>query len=176
MPSGTPRQSVTTDRLTPSLPRSVGFLPVFVPAQRRLGHGSVQCLPAPSDPASRVIRLQTCFPEAMKYPTLAPFLKVPVYRAGRAELWRQCLPLAARTQQIEDSVGDAPQVYSGPTALSTAPIPGQQRLQPSPHFLRHLRKPTAPIATHVHLRAKNKGHPYLVLRRKWLFVQFWDRP
>src|SRR3990170_8898399 len=88
MPSGTPRQSVTTDRLTPSLPRSVGFLPVFFPAQRRLGHGSVQCLPTPSDPASHVIRLQTCFPEAMKYPALAPFLEVPMHRAGRAERWR----------------------------------------------------------------------------------------
>ena len=176
MPNGTPRQSVTTDRLTPSLPRSVGFLPVFFPAQRCLGHGSVQCLPTPADPASRVIRLQTFFPEAMKYPALAPFLKVPMNGAWRAELRRQCLPLAARTQQIEDSVGNTPQIYSGPTSLPTAPIPGQQRLQPSPHFLRYLRKPTTPIASHTHLHQKNMGHPSPVLRWKWAFVQLWDRP
>ena len=49
-PSGTPRRSERIDRLTPSLPRSVGFLPVFFPAQRRLGHRAVdacQCQPMP---------------------------------------------------------------------------------------------------------------------------------
>ena len=40
-PRGTPRLSVSTDRLVPNLPRSVGFLPVFSPTQSRLGHRSV---------------------------------------------------------------------------------------------------------------------------------------
>ena len=35
-PMGMPRASVSTDRFTPSLPRSVGFFPVFFPTQRRL--------------------------------------------------------------------------------------------------------------------------------------------
>jgi len=78
VPIGTPRASVTTDRLTPSLPRSVGFLPVFFPAQQRLGHGTVQRLPTPCDPASRIIRLRTFFPEALKDASSAPFLKVPM--------------------------------------------------------------------------------------------------
>ncbi len=82
MPIGTPRASVTTDRLTPSLPRSVGFLPVFFPAQRRLGHGAVQRLPTPCDSASRVIRLQTFLPEAMEDAPAVPFLEVAMRRAG----------------------------------------------------------------------------------------------
>src|SRR5664280_2286614 len=103
MPIGTPRASVTTDRLTPSLPRSVGFFPVFFPAERCLGHGSVQRLPPPPDPAPRVVSSQASFPEAMKDPASAPFLKVPMHRAGGTELRRQRLPLAARPQQVEDS-------------------------------------------------------------------------
>jgi hypothetical protein len=35
-PRGTPRPSVSTERFTPRLPRSVGLGPVFPPAQRRL--------------------------------------------------------------------------------------------------------------------------------------------
>ncbi len=48
--SGELALEVKTDRLTPSLPRSVGFLPVFFPAQWRLGHRPVHALPFPLDP------------------------------------------------------------------------------------------------------------------------------
>jgi hypothetical protein len=165
MPSGTPRVSVMTERLTPSLPRSVGFFPVFFPAERRLGHGSVQCLPPPPDASLGVIRSQASSPEAMKDTSLAPFLEVPMHGTGRAELRRQRLPLAACAQQIEDSIGDAAKIYTRATALPTTPIPGQKRFQLSPHFLRHLRKPTAPIAIHIHLRAKNRENPFLPFLR-----------
>ncbi len=104
-------------------------------------------LPTPADSASRVIDLQTLLPEAMEDASSAPFLEVSMHRARRTELRRQRLPLAARPQQIEDAVGNASQIHPRPPALPTAPIPGQQRLEPPPHFLRHLRKPTTPIAT-----------------------------
>lgn len=48
-PNGTPQPSVSTDRFVPSLPRSVGFSPVFFPTPRRLGHRSVHALPIPLD-------------------------------------------------------------------------------------------------------------------------------
>ena len=156
MPIGTPRASVTTDRLTPSLPRSVGFLPVFFPAQRCLGHGTVQRLPTPADPASCIVGLQTFLPEAVEDAPSTPFLEVPMCGAWRTELRRQGFPLAAGAQQIEDAVGDSPEIHSRPSTLRTAPIPGQQRLEPLPHFLRHLRKTTTTITIHIRLHAKNK--------------------
>ena len=60
-PNGTPAASTRTDRLTPSLPRSVGFGPVFFPAQRRLGHAPsrlchCQSMPINSSYSSRARR------------------------------------------------------------------------------------------------------------------------
>ena len=48
---------MSTDRLTPNLPRSVGFLPVFFPAERRFGRRSIQRLPAPGDSFAPVVIL-----------------------------------------------------------------------------------------------------------------------
>src|SRR5580693_2561461 len=56
--SGTPRPSTSTERLTPSLPRSVGFFPVFFPTQRRLRCRPVHTLPLPVDPLQIVILYQ----------------------------------------------------------------------------------------------------------------------
>src|SRR5436305_15114532 len=46
-PSGTPAPSVSTERLTPDFARSVGFGPVFFPAQWRFGHRPVDALELP---------------------------------------------------------------------------------------------------------------------------------
>src|SRR5271168_4997804 len=107
-PSGMPRRSQRIDRLTPSLPRSVGFLPVFFPAQRRLGHGAVDALPIPADAAPPVVAFQHPPPSLAKYPPLCPFLKVSVNRAAAAVLAWQRLPLATRTQDVEHTVHHLP--------------------------------------------------------------------
>jgi hypothetical protein len=65
-------------------------------------------------------------------------------------------PLTAGAQQVEDAVGDSPEIHPRPSTLRTASIPGQQRLEPLPHLLRHVRKTTTPIAIHIRLHAKNK--------------------
>ena len=103
-PIGMPRRSERIDRLTPSLPRSVGFLPVFFPAQRRLGHRAIDALPIPADAAPPVVALQHLPPRLAKHALLGPLLKVAMHRAAAAVLARQRLPLAARAEHIEDAV------------------------------------------------------------------------
>src|SRR3712207_7670064 len=48
-PIGTPCPSVSRLRLTPLLPRSVGFRPVFFPPERCLRHRSIHAQPLPVD-------------------------------------------------------------------------------------------------------------------------------
>src|SRR3954465_11058123 len=82
---GIPRASVTTERLVPSLPRSVGLGPVFFPTQRSLGHRSVGRQPLPVDPDQPVIAQQSLPPELVEPPGLDPFGEAPVGRRLRAD-------------------------------------------------------------------------------------------
>jgi len=50
-------------------PRSVGFLPVFFPTQRRLGHRSVHALPIPLDALEFVVFKECSLPQLAKLPT-----------------------------------------------------------------------------------------------------------
>src|SRR5512147_2344080 len=84
-PIGTPAASVRTLRLTPSLPRSVGFLPVFFPPERGLGHGPVHRLPPPSDPLQPVVLGQAELPEPGEHPGLGPLLEPAVGRGVGAD-------------------------------------------------------------------------------------------
>src|SRR3954464_2617149 len=101
--TGTPRASVTTERLVPSLPRSVGLGPVFFPTPRSLGHRSVGRQPLPVDPDQPVIAQQSLPPELVEHPRL--FGEAPVGRRLRADPGgAQCAPLAAGAQDEEDRV------------------------------------------------------------------------
>src|SRR5438874_1984366 len=62
-PIGTPRPSVSRDRLVPILARSVGFLPVFFSPEGRFGHGPVDALPVPVDADHLVVLVQGGLPE-----------------------------------------------------------------------------------------------------------------
>src|SRR3954464_10965160 len=99
--TGTPRASVTTERLVPSLPRSVGLGPVFFPTPRSLGHRSVGRQPLPVDPDQPVIAQQSLPPELVEHPGL--FGEAPVgLRADPGGA--QGTPLAAGAQDEEDRV------------------------------------------------------------------------
>src|SRR5215203_4755003 len=91
---GTPRPSTSAERFTPSLPRSVGFLPVFFPTQRRFGHRPVHTLPLPVDPLQLVVLGQSEFPQLLEHAQFNPLLEVVVNRAARPELLGHRLPLA----------------------------------------------------------------------------------
>src|SRR5436309_9909536 len=95
--SGMPLPSVSTERLTPRLPRSVGLRPVFFPTQRRLSHRPVESQPSPVDAAERVVGQQAVAPECLEHPGLYPFLETPMSRGRRADAGLvQRVPLESR--------------------------------------------------------------------------------
>src|SRR3712207_4010246 len=78
-PSGTPRPSVSTERFTPRLPRSVGLrlrriAAGFPPAQRGLAHRPVQRQPGPVDAPQRVVGQQALAPERRGHAGRDPLL------------------------------------------------------------------------------------------------------
>ena len=104
-PKGTPRPSVNTDRLTPNLPRSVGFFPVFFPAQGSLGGRAVQTLPlAIGCRATASYRRSKYFHSLRNTPRCAHSWK---YRCNVLPDPNSCgrrLPLATGSQDIENAV------------------------------------------------------------------------
>src|SRR5665213_857277 len=94
-PTGTPPPSVNSERLTPSLPRSVGFGPHFFSAQGRLGHRPVHAQPGPVDPFQGVVFHQSGLPQFQKHAGPDPLLKAIMSR-GRGAQARgvQGVPLA----------------------------------------------------------------------------------
>ena len=93
---GTPRPSVSTERLTPNLPRSVGFFPVFFPAQGCLGARSVKTLPPPLDAPQGIVPSEQVLPKFVEQTALRPLLEVAVQGTAGAEFLRRCFPLATR--------------------------------------------------------------------------------
>src|SRR5437763_12276551 len=95
-PTGIPAPSTSWLRLAPRLPRSVGFLPVFFPPQRRLGHAPVHRQPRPVDPRPVVVGQQARLPQPPEEAGPHPLLEAVVGgRAGAEAGGVQRLPLAA---------------------------------------------------------------------------------
>src|SRR5262249_44989255 len=84
-PSGTPLPSRSRLRLTPRLARSVGFLPVFFPPERRLGHAAVHAQPAPVDALEVVVLQQPGLPQRQEHAGGDPLLKAVVRGRTGAE-------------------------------------------------------------------------------------------
>ena len=130
-PTGIPLASVNRLRLTPFWARSVGFGPVFSPAQRSLCHGPIHRLPRPINPLQLVIVFQRQGPEFHKNSGLRPFLKSRMGCATRTNTRLvQSVPLAAGSQYKEDAVHGLAVRYSRPTPAETMRIGmlGYQRL------------------------------------------------
>src|SRR5580658_1169909 len=119
-PSGTPRPSISVERLTPSLPRSVGFFPVFFPTQRRFGHRPVHTLPPPVDPFQIVVDEQGQSPQFLKHAQLDPLLKIVVDGAARAKLAGHRLPVAAGSQHIQNPACYLTHLQPRTTTFTTA--------------------------------------------------------
>src|SRR4051812_11793497 len=105
-PIGMPLPSTNRLRLTPSLPRSVGFLPVFFPPEGCLGHAPVHRQPGPVDPLQLVVQKEPGLPEPQEHAGGHPLLEPVVCGGPRANAGGvQGLPLAAGPQPEEDGVG-----------------------------------------------------------------------
>src|SRR5579883_670960 len=77
-PIGMPSPSTNRLRLTPNLPRSVGFLPVFFPPEGCLGHAPIHRQPGPVDSLQLVILQQPCLPQLQEHAGGDPLLEAVV--------------------------------------------------------------------------------------------------
>src|SRR3954470_17767133 len=173
-PMGTPRASVTTERLVPSLPRSVGLGPVFFPTQRSLGHRSVGRQPLPVDPDQPVIAQQSLPPELVEHPGLDPFGEAPVGRGLRADPGgAQGAPLAAGAQDEEDRVHRGAIRDTWVVAAQRMARPGRQQHN---HLLPQvIRYPPATVLDHLSHRSPPKLHGFKGLTVRTQNPSYWDR-
>src|SRR4051812_18484979 len=129
---GTPRASVTTERLVPSFPRSVGLGPVFFPTQGSFGHRSIGRQPLPIDPDKSIIGQQPLPSKFIEHTGLDPFREAPVSRGLRADPGgAQRTPLTTGAQDEENAVQGG--------AIRDARIVASQRMaRPGRQQRRHL--------------------------------------
>src|SRR4051794_29580150 len=98
-PTGMPSPSTSRLRLAPSLPRSVGFLPVFFPPEGCFRHAPVHRQPGPVNPFPVVVGHQARLPQVLEDSLLNPALEAVVGGGAGAETGGvQGLPLTARAQ------------------------------------------------------------------------------
>src|SRR5215211_4343934 len=129
-PSGIPWPSVSTRRVVPSLPRSVGFLPTFSPPKRCLGHRTVHRLPFPLESLPLIVQQQSLLPAPRKHTGLPPLLTPVMHRTGCPQAPRQRFPLAAGAQHIHDGGHRLPVSHPGPALL----LPGFGRGENAHHL------------------------------------------
>jgi hypothetical protein len=102
---GIPSASTSRLRLTPFLARSVGFLPVFFPPERRLGHATVHAQPGPVESFPVVVGQQAFLPHLLEDARRDPLLKAIVGGGTRTKAGGvQGLPLTARAQHEQDGL------------------------------------------------------------------------
>src|SRR5450432_1830249 len=102
---GTPLASVSKLRLVPPLARSVGFGPVFFPAQGCLGHRTVHRKPGPVDSDELLVVSKGLHPGPLEDAGLGPFQEATVRRGARAYASGvEGVPLAAGAQYEQDCV------------------------------------------------------------------------
>ncbi len=107
-PIGTPRPSVSNDRLPPAFPQSVGLGPVFVPSQRCRGHRLVHHQPVPITALQFIEQFDADLPAFQEYASGDPLPKAIIRRGCGAPVCRvQRRPLTTGTEHIKDGVGAA---------------------------------------------------------------------
>src|SRR5437879_12040201 len=95
-PIGTPPPSVRTWRLVPDFARSVGFGPVFFPAQWGFVQGGIGRFPGPLQALGGIIVLNDEVPLRRPHAAFAQGLEAPLHRGAGADLGRDRLPWPAR--------------------------------------------------------------------------------
>src|SRR5947209_7072582 len=102
-PTGIPLASTSKLRLTPFLPRSVGFLPVFFPPEGCFAHAPIHTQPRPVDTFPVVVGHQAGLPHGQKDALLYPALEAVMGCGTGAKAGGiQRFPLAAGAEHEED--------------------------------------------------------------------------
>ena len=133
-PIGTPPLSVSTLRLVPSFPRSVGFLPTFFPPKGGFGHRPIHGQPLPVNALQGLVHSQALFPEGQENPGCRPLLEAAVRRAtGTEARVLQGVPLAPGAKDEEDGIHGPAIINARPVAPEWMRLPGrEQRLDALP--------------------------------------------
>src|SRR5260370_13892338 len=108
----------------------------------RIAHRSIHAQPVPVDPAQLIKLLDSYLPELEKHACFYPRLKPIVRRRMRTELGLvEGLPLATRSQHVEDGVGTAAIGNTGasPAKAMRVDLGGKEGLQSRPQFMRSLK-------------------------------------
>ena len=138
-PMGIPCPSVSRLRLTPRLPRSVGFGPVFFPPERCFRHRAIHAQPVPINPVQFSELLYPSVPELQKDLCLHPLLKAVVGGGLGTEVGMvQGCPLPPGTEDENDGVGTAAVGDARAAATKAMRIHphGDERLEDRPEFIR----------------------------------------
>src|SRR5687767_5263755 len=138
-PIGTPCPSVSRLRLTPLLPRSVGFGPVFFSPERCLRHRSIHAQPVPVDALEFVKLLDACLPELQEDASLDPLLEAVVSSGFGTQVGLvESFPLTASAQDVEDGVGAAAVRDAGASTTEAVGVDvlREKRLKDSPEGIR----------------------------------------
>ena len=140
-----PPPSTSRLLLAPCLPRSVGFLPVLFPPERRFGYCPVHGKPVPVDPSQFIILAQAPLPDLQEHSRFAPLLEPSMGAAAGADACRiQRVPLAAGAQDEEDGVHSCPVIDALAVAAQGVGLPGrQERVNLLPHLVGQ-----APVTAH----------------------------
>src|SRR5438876_4520057 len=153
-PIGMPAASTNWLRLTPCLARSVGFLPVFFPPERRLGHAAVHAHPGPVDPLHVVVGHQAYLPPLFKHPRLDPFLESVMRRGTWAKARGvQLFPLAPSAEYEENGLhtNAIPRPWPAATESMRVLVFGKKLLNGFPKIVRNT--PVVRYGTSVHAKA-----------------------
>ena len=116
-PTGTPPPSVSTRRVVPIWPRSVGFWPTCVPPTGRLGHGPLQRAPCPVTPLEGSVCHHAWLPPRQDDVRCGPLWNATRGGApGTEARLVQRLPRAAGAAHAEDGLQRLPLLDAGPLA------------------------------------------------------------
>jgi hypothetical protein len=113
--------------LGPVWPRSVGFLPTFVPPERGCGHRPVHRQPVPVKALQGVVFPKALFPQGPKDVCFHPRLEPAVSSTAGTDAGRgQRVPLTARAQDKENGIHGLAIINPGAVAPQGMGLPRRQ--------------------------------------------------
>ena len=158
MPRGRPGPSVSTRRVVPSVPRSVGCLPTLFPPQRGLGHRAVHRRPRPLQAFPRSTRQPPRLPEPLEHRGGPPLLQPVMHRTGSAQAARQRCPWATGAPHLDQGGHRVPVLHPGPSIFLADVGRREDAHHLRPQRIRDLVVGAHPLGVITHLGALLSGH------------------
>lgn len=135
---GPPSASTSKLFLVPAFPRSVGLGPVFSPTESRFVCAAIGGLPSPVKTAQLGTLRDQFGPYTLEYTVVRPYLKPVMNPTVIAELARNMIPLASRTQAKNYRLKNTTEIHCpfSPN-LGGRAVLGKHRLKAFPKLIRN---------------------------------------